>query len=107
MSVDSARKFIEASQVDLALRSEVIGLGQDMDALLKLARSKGYDFSVEDLQETMRRGGLTEGVTYEAGQELTEAELTAVAGGSSHTKTWTGCACGKKGCSWTGAPDPC
>jgi predicted ribosomally synthesized peptide with nif11-like leader len=100
MSVDAAKKFIETAQSNPALQSEVVGLGQNSAAIIELATKNGYEFTPDELLEAVKTMGLEGDASQELepGQELTEEQLIAVAGGSSHWKTWTGCACGKKGC---------
>jgi predicted ribosomally synthesized peptide with nif11-like leader len=99
MSVDAAKKFIETAQNSPALQNEVVVLGQNSAAIIELAASKGFDFSADELLEAVKAVGLED---YEAGQELTESELRAVAGGSGSSDSgWTGCACGKKSCHHT------
>jgi predicted ribosomally synthesized peptide with nif11-like leader len=75
MSLQIAQDFIIKVQSDEKLRSDVIGLGQDYDALVQLAAKNGYTFTVEDLQAAAQASG------YKTGQAINEADLSQVAGG--------------------------
>jgi predicted ribosomally synthesized peptide with nif11-like leader len=79
MSIQTAVEFIKIVQSDEKLRSDVIGLGQDYDALRQLAAKHGYIFTAEELQTAAQTG------SYETGQRLNEEELSQVAGGGNQT----------------------
>jgi predicted ribosomally synthesized peptide with nif11-like leader len=70
MSRQALEEFMARVQNDEALKQELQALGtqasQPLDAVIAFAASKGYDISVDDV-----------------GQELTDRELDAVAGGLS------------------------
>jgi predicted ribosomally synthesized peptide with nif11-like leader len=87
MSVETAQSFITKVQSDEALRSEVIALGQDFDALVQLAGKRGYSFTAQDLQTAAQAGGYTTGPT------ISEEDLAQVAGGhegcESRPTAWT------------------
>lgn len=53
-----------------ALQGELKAAGSDLDAVVRLAQSKGYQFSVADVRSAGDGGG-----------ELSESQLDGVAGG--------------------------
>jgi len=71
----TAKDFIHAARQDEDLRLEIENIGQDVSALLALAKSKGYDFSEAEFVTVIRAEG------YEIETKLDDAELEAVAGG--------------------------
>ena len=58
-----------------ALRNQFTALGADIDAVVTLARSKGYTFSTQDVRGFASQQG-----------ELSDAQLNAVAGGMSFSR---------------------
>jgi predicted ribosomally synthesized peptide with nif11-like leader len=66
MSEDQARAFVERMKSDEAFRAKVMA-EEDVEARLALIHAEGFDCSVEEIA---------------ALQELDDAELDAVAGGS-------------------------
>jgi predicted ribosomally synthesized peptide with nif11-like leader len=104
MSQAIATQFIQKVSQNESLRAEVIGLGTDMAALVKLAAREGFIVSEADLQAAGA-------AATSAGQPLSEDQLMAVAGGhdgmtpgSSRTnnRDWTGCGSGINGCHYAG-----
>jgi len=88
-----ASAFIQRVYADSNLRNQVIALGQDTDALLRLAGENGFQFTADEFQAAVREAG------YGAGEELSEAELANVAGGAgTGDSAWTGCSSGQSGC---------
>ena len=58
-----------------ALRAEVKALGADQDAILALANARGYQFTMDDVNELGSSG------------ELSDEQLAAVAGGNIYLYT--------------------
>jgi predicted ribosomally synthesized peptide with nif11-like leader len=54
MSQQHAYEFIAKVQTDDSLRACVAALGQDLDALRKLAARCGFEFSVQDFQNSIK-----------------------------------------------------
>jgi predicted ribosomally synthesized peptide with nif11-like leader len=79
MSVKTAQEFIVKVQNDEPLRADVIGLGQDYNALIQLAAKHGYMFTAEDLQTAAQTG------RYETGQRLNAEDLSQVVGAGNTT----------------------
>ena len=80
MSVEQAKSFIEKLNSDEAFLNQVAAAG-DNESLLGVAREAGYDFSLEELQQSM---------PTQTEEELSDDELEAVAGGAMQifVKTW-------------------
>ena len=80
MSVEQAKAFIEKLDSDAAFRNRVV-TADDNEARLNIAREAGYDFSMEELQQS---------VPAQVEEELSEDELEALAGGAMQifVKTW-------------------
>ena len=71
MSVEQAKAFIEKLDSDKTFLREVAGAGSD-EARLELAIAAGFDFTAEELADAIGESG---------GEELSDDELEAVAGG--------------------------
>ena len=82
MSIKSVKDFIAALAEDESLQSDLakaLEAENDREAVTELAKSKGYDFTPEELwAEIERRQATGDRLTN---NELTDAELEAVAGG--------------------------
>lgn len=71
MSVEQAKSFIEKLNSDEAFRNQVAA-ASDNEARLSIAREAGYDFLLEDLQQS---------IPAQADGELSDDQLESVAGG--------------------------
>ena len=71
MSVEQAKAFIEKLDSDKTFLSQVAGAGSD-EARLELAKAAGFEFTAEELAGAIGESG---------GEELSDDELEAVAGG--------------------------
>ena len=83
MSTVSVQDFLNKVSEDQALQAEVakaMEAENDREAVTKLANSKGYDFSTEDLKTEIEAREADFAKRQEAG-ELSDDELEAVAGG--------------------------
>ncbi|MBE7383673.1 MAG: Nif11-like leader peptide family natural product precursor [Leptolyngbya sp. SIO1E4] len=82
MSIKSVKDFIAALAEDESLQSDLakaLEAENDREAVTELAKSKGYDFTPEELwAEIERRQATGDRLTN---NELSDAELEAVAGG--------------------------
>ncbi len=76
MSVEQAKAFIEKLNSDETFRSQIAGAGSD-EARLQTAKEAGFEFSTEEL---------TSVIDQFTGEELSEEELDAVAGGAIYMK---------------------
>jgi predicted ribosomally synthesized peptide with nif11-like leader len=54
MSQQNALEFISKVQTDDSLRARVRSLGQDLEALRKLAARYGFEFSTQDFQNSIK-----------------------------------------------------
>lgn len=77
MSQEDLKKFSEAAKNDPALLEELKKIGPDEQAIVELAKSKGYNFTVEELKSQAASGK----------GELSEEQLDKVAGGT-YTKVY-------------------
>ena len=62
-------RFAKDSLKNDALRTEIKSFGTDQEAIIRMANSKGYDFSLNDVTELSESG------------EMTDDQLSSVAGG--------------------------
>jgi len=76
MSVEQAKAFIEKLDSDKTFLSQVAGAGSD-EARLELAKAAGFEFTAEELAGAIGESG---------GEELSDDELEAVAGGAVFAK---------------------
>ena len=79
MSVKNAVKFIEDVYGDEEKRNDLVGKTQATD-IVAYANESGYDFSMEELQEGHEQ------FMEIHGDELSDDELEAVAGGAESVK---------------------
>jgi len=77
----SAKDFIQAAHDNEDLRIEIENVGQDVSALITLAKSKGYEFDADDLNATIRELG------YSLDESLSDEDLAQVAGGGNSTQS--------------------
>jgi predicted ribosomally synthesized peptide with nif11-like leader len=68
-AADEIQRFAADVKTDQALLSAIKALGADQDAILRLANSKGYAFTMADVEAL-------------GGGELSDEQLAGVAGGS-------------------------
>ena len=54
MSQETALQFISKVQTDETLRTRVSEIGQDLDALRRLAAYYGFEFSAQDFQNSIK-----------------------------------------------------
>lgn len=73
MSLEEVKRFAEAVKKDDALQKELKAKGGDEAAVADFAKSKGFDFSADELK----------GFAAEKKGELSEEQLDKVAGGGS------------------------
>lgn len=71
MSAEELQRFSKDLEANEDLRNEVQKVGSDADAIVKLAQSKGYDFTKQDLEQAKAGSG-----------ELSDTDLEKAAGGS-------------------------
>jgi len=71
---NTAKDFIQTARENEDLRLEIENAGQDVEALVALAKIHGYEFSVSDFIAAVRQAG------YEADVKLTDEELETVSG---------------------------
>ena len=81
MSIESVRTMIETSKTDAALRQQ-LDAAEGPEAVLTIASEKGYEFTQEELLTVMQEKQLS----FE-GEELSEDQLEAVAGGGKGNKS--------------------
>jgi len=72
MSLEEVKRFAEAVKKDDALQKELKAKGGDETAVADFAKSKGFDFSADELK----------GFAAEKKGELSEEQLDKVAGGA-------------------------
>lgn len=77
MSMESARQFTEQMKTDEAFRKSFMAAGSQEDAM-KMVKAKGYDFSLEEIQQVRHEYQAEAGETG----ELTDEDLDTVAGGA-------------------------
>ena len=63
-------RFAKEALSNESLRAEIKALGADQDAIIRLANSKGFHFSLDDAKALAESG------------ELTDSQLAGVAGGN-------------------------
>ena len=89
MTVSTVQKFLDKLGEDKALQAELtqaLRRGNERQAVFELAKSKGYEFSSEELiAETQKRQS---SVLSEESEELTEEDLEAIAGGVHPSFEW-------------------
>lgn len=91
MTTASVQDFLSKVSEDTALQSELaqaLESENDAEAVTTLARSKGYEFSVDELQAEIQNRQAEITKRQESG-ELSEDELEAVAGGNLGIPTLT------------------
>ncbi|MEO1374750.1 MAG: Nif11-like leader peptide family natural product precursor [Cyanobacteria bacterium J06635_10] len=79
-----AQEFLNNVEQDEALQAElakVLEMGTDVKEVIKLAQSKGYEFSESEISAEMEKRQAEHQKKIEAG-ELNDQELEAVAGGA-------------------------
>ena len=84
-----AQEFLNNVEQDEALQAElarVLEMGTDVKEVIKLAQSKGYEFSEQEISVEMEKRQAEHQKKIEAG-ELNDQELEAVAGGANPAKT--------------------
>ena len=84
-----AQEFLIKVEQDEALQAElarVLEMGTDVKEVIKLAQSKGYEFSEQEISVEMEKRQAEHQKKIEAG-ELNDQELEAVAGGANPAKT--------------------
>ena len=84
MSLTKVEEFLNNVGEDQALQAELfkaLEAENDREAVTALAKSKGYDFSSEELWAGIQKRQAEFG-QKEAAEELSEEELEAVAGGA-------------------------
>ena len=74
MSIEDVKGFFVAITKDPVLAEKVKEAGTDLDAILKLGKENGYEFTPEDLIAVHDEMG-------EVGEELSDEQLEQVAGG--------------------------
>ena len=74
MSISEAKRFIDEVAKDKGLADRVKAHASGLAALTAGAKTHGYDFTVDELKQAMRD---------KAKQNLNDAQLDAIAGGSS------------------------
>jgi predicted ribosomally synthesized peptide with nif11-like leader len=75
MSIAELERFEKDVHTDTALMTEVKAAGTDEKAVVAFAKSKGYDFTVEELLEYVKK----------AKASLSDEDLDKVAGGAAPT----------------------
>lgn len=75
MSKEELGRFTKEVEENEALKAEVVKLGTDGEAIVKFAQEKGYDISMEDLEQAKKDA------------ELSDTDLDNVAGGALGFKT--------------------
>ena len=81
---NKAQEFLNKVEQDEALQAElarVLEMGTDVKEVIKLAQSKGYEFSESEISVEMEKRQAEHQKKIEAG-ELNDQELEAVAGGA-------------------------
>ncbi len=80
MSVENVKAFIEKLNSDETFRNRITEASDD-EARLNIARDAGYEFTVEEFNQS---------VVAQQDEELSEDQLEAVAGGAMQifVKTW-------------------
>ncbi len=77
MSIDNVKKFYAKVEADKALKSKLQSVVKDgMGAVVKIATAAGFSFTAEDLAKFRAQTGA---------RELSDAELSQVAGGKKDT----------------------
>ena len=77
MSEEQLKAFLEAVKADAAL-SEKLKAATDADAAVAIAKEAGFEISAEVLVAGLNRQS----------EEISDAELEAVAGGTGEDTTW-------------------
>ena len=80
---NKAQEFLNNVEQDEALQAElarVLEMGTDVKEVIKLAQSKGYEFSEQEISVEMEKRQAEHQKKIEAG-ELNDQELEGVAGG--------------------------
>lgn len=72
MSLSEMKRFTEDLKKQSALQDEVKAAGSDPEAIVKVAKGKGYDFTAEELKAA----------AAENKGEMSEEQLDKVAGGT-------------------------
>jgi predicted ribosomally synthesized peptide with nif11-like leader len=72
MSKAEVERFVSDLEVDANLQSEVKAKATGVPSLIELAKRRGYEITAEDIRQHARSQG----------QELTDEQLEATAGGS-------------------------
>lgn len=76
MSMTEVERFSADIRSDEALQDSAKGLGTDVDAFIKLANDKGYDFTKDELVEHAKA------LSENAETKLDDDDLDKVAGGA-------------------------
>ena len=82
MSETVALRFITEANQNASLRDKVKAAGKDMAALLKVAKSAGYNFTEQDFQAASKK--IAE-MRARGEAPLAEDELDMISGGDSDT----------------------
>ncbi|MEO1105139.1 MAG: Nif11-like leader peptide family natural product precursor [Devosia sp.] len=75
MSLSEAKRFADALASDTALAAEVKSGASGLSSVVELAKSKGYDFTVDEAKDFIQS---------RTPQDLTDEQLDAIAGGKHH-----------------------
>jgi predicted ribosomally synthesized peptide with nif11-like leader len=77
MSIDSVKKFYQKVEADKGLKGKLEGVGKEsLGAVVKIAQSAGFAFSIDDLVAFRQDAGA---------KELSDADLEMVAGGRANS----------------------
>ena len=81
MSQASATEFLHKANIDPQIRQQIQSLGPDagFEEVLDIAAANGYKITQQDILDAAKARAEAEGAS--SGEELSEAELEAVAGG--------------------------
>lgn len=80
MSQADVERFVADLQNDEGLRNELSGHASGVGSVVAFAQEKGYDVSADEASAY---------ISAQAGRDLSDAELDAVAGGKGHSSNQT------------------